>query len=229
MAVQCTQINWFSDSATNGCNPLPKMQRTQTVRDREKMEGAAQPEQGSGARVIACAGSSSFREKLERAKGFEPSTPTLARLCSTPELHPLNPHRSGVVGGPWAAALRRRALYGPTDFQMQQGNDGKAKKNSQGFGERLSQTPRFPRKRGCGEHCKTRCADLIRAPHLFLPAQNGRRDDRSQAENTETIFLPFSTASASPIRRNIMRRSSPWPNRCRCATRCRAATQRTFS
>ncbi|BAQ46944.1 hypothetical protein Maq22A_c19370 [Methylobacterium aquaticum] len=27
--------------------------------------------------------------QLERAKGFEPSTPTLARLCSTPELHPL--------------------------------------------------------------------------------------------------------------------------------------------
>ena len=30
---------------------------------------------------------------LERAKGFEPSTPTLARLCSTPELHP-HPLRS---------------------------------------------------------------------------------------------------------------------------------------
>ena len=33
-----------------------------------------------------------FREnplkKLERAKGFEPSTPTLARSCSTTELHP---------------------------------------------------------------------------------------------------------------------------------------------
>ena len=28
-------------------------------------------------------------KKLERAKGFEPSTPTLARLCSTPELRPL--------------------------------------------------------------------------------------------------------------------------------------------
>ncbi len=27
-------------------------------------------------------------KKLERAKGFEPSTPTLARLCSTPELRP---------------------------------------------------------------------------------------------------------------------------------------------
>src|ERR1700704_249902 len=25
---------------------------------------------------------------MERAKGFEPSTPTLARSCSTPELHP---------------------------------------------------------------------------------------------------------------------------------------------
>src|SRR6185312_14278975 len=28
--------------------------------------------------------------RLERAKGFEPSTPTLARSCSTPELHPQN-------------------------------------------------------------------------------------------------------------------------------------------
>ena len=26
---------------------------------------------------------------LERAMGFEPTTPTMARLCSTPELHPL--------------------------------------------------------------------------------------------------------------------------------------------
>ena len=29
-------------------------------------------------------------EVLERAKGFEPSTPTLARLCSTPQLRPLS-------------------------------------------------------------------------------------------------------------------------------------------
>src|ERR1044071_8970898 len=28
------------------------------------------------------------RQILERARGFEPPTPTLARLCSTPELHP---------------------------------------------------------------------------------------------------------------------------------------------
>ena len=27
--------------------------------------------------------------EMERAKGFEPSAPTLARLCSTPELRPL--------------------------------------------------------------------------------------------------------------------------------------------
>jgi hypothetical protein len=37
---------------------------------------------------------------LERAKGFEPSTPTLARLCSTPELHP-HPRRQW----PLSAAL----------------------------------------------------------------------------------------------------------------------------
>src|SRR5262249_40488746 len=31
--------------------------------------------------------------ELERAMGFEPTTPTLARLCSTPELHPRScPH-----------------------------------------------------------------------------------------------------------------------------------------
>ena len=33
---------------------------------------------------------------LERAKGFEPSTPTLARLCSTPELHPHPERQSGA-------------------------------------------------------------------------------------------------------------------------------------
>jgi hypothetical protein len=36
-----------------------------------------------------CFSNSDFsKRKLERAKGFEPSTPTLARSCSTPELHP---------------------------------------------------------------------------------------------------------------------------------------------
>ena len=34
---------------------------------------------------------------MERAKGFEPSTPTLARLCSTPELHP-RPERPLYTG-----------------------------------------------------------------------------------------------------------------------------------
>ena len=37
-------------------------------------------------------------EGLERAKGFEPSTPTLARLCSTPELHP-HPDPTAPVAG----------------------------------------------------------------------------------------------------------------------------------
>ncbi len=34
--------------------------------------------------------------KLERAKGFEPSTPTLARSCSTPELRPLERLKLGI-------------------------------------------------------------------------------------------------------------------------------------
>jgi hypothetical protein len=38
-----------------------------------------------------------FKENLERAKGLEPSTPTLARSCSTTELHP---HPDG---GDWLA------------------------------------------------------------------------------------------------------------------------------
>ncbi len=36
-------------------------------------------------------------ENLERAMGFEPTTPTLARLCSTPELHPHNVPAPGEV------------------------------------------------------------------------------------------------------------------------------------
>src|SRR6185503_15748507 len=45
--------------------------------------------------------------ELERAKGFEPSTPTLARLCSTPELRPLSsrtPARILLAGGGEARA-----------------------------------------------------------------------------------------------------------------------------
>ena len=52
---------------------------------------------------------SDFEEKLERAKGFEPSTPTLARLCSTPELHP----------HPWDRQRRWR-LYGLKRGGLQQ-------------------------------------------------------------------------------------------------------------
>jgi hypothetical protein len=35
---------------------------------------------------------------MERAMGFEPTTPTLARLCSTPELHPHHGIRRGSSG-----------------------------------------------------------------------------------------------------------------------------------
>ena len=45
--------------------------------------------------------------KLERAKGFEPSTPTLARLCSTPELRPRSGRRR-------ADHTERTAICNPT-------------------------------------------------------------------------------------------------------------------
>ena len=41
-----------------------------------------------GACTCGCRSRSYVDEAMERAKGFEPSTPTLARLCSTPELRP---------------------------------------------------------------------------------------------------------------------------------------------
>jgi hypothetical protein len=54
-----------------------------------------------GAKVaVGTVGGTAMQDTLERAKGFEPSTPTLARLCSTPELHP-HPHRQW----PLSAAL----------------------------------------------------------------------------------------------------------------------------
>jgi hypothetical protein len=53
---------------------------------------------GLGNDPLSTAGLDTYK-KLERAKGFEPSTPTLARSCSTTELHP---HPSGLT------AIRRR-------------------------------------------------------------------------------------------------------------------------
>ena len=42
------------------------------------------PARHAGGRILV----TDIVRELERAKGFEPSTPTLARSCSTPELHP---------------------------------------------------------------------------------------------------------------------------------------------
>jgi hypothetical protein len=49
---------------------------------------------------------------LERAKGFEPSTPTLARSCSTPELHP-HPLGSRPHGRQVASYAKRRGALQP--------------------------------------------------------------------------------------------------------------------
>ena len=51
---------------------------------------------------------------LERAKGFEPSTLTLARLCSTPELHPHSMRHSGRQ----SLGSRRSAAYMPNRYRL---------------------------------------------------------------------------------------------------------------
>ncbi len=52
---------------------------------------------------------------MERAKGFEPSTPTLARLCSTPELRPLERLRRKVDALP--TGVRRAVSTGSIPLQ----------------------------------------------------------------------------------------------------------------
>jgi hypothetical protein len=56
-------------------------------------------------------------EVLERAKGLEPSTPTLARSCSTTELHP---HPKALA----AMKHRQRESYAKCAPRMQQGVSG---------------------------------------------------------------------------------------------------------
>ncbi len=50
---------------------------------RRRARCETRPAHPSGLREVA-----GHKEKMERAKGLEPSTPTLARSCSTTELHP---------------------------------------------------------------------------------------------------------------------------------------------
>ena len=52
--------------------------------------------------------------QLEREKGFEPSTPTLARLCSTPELLPHMPVKSCEAGPIWP----KRRLIATGKFRL---------------------------------------------------------------------------------------------------------------
>ena len=57
-------------------------------------------------------------EDLERVKGFEPSTPTLARLCSTTELHP---RRISLLGGMHSSRSAGR-WYNPSVNGLQEPN-----------------------------------------------------------------------------------------------------------
>ena len=100
--LHCSIAKTISDQCVKPCwknRPTLKLRREFADSERKRRNIPLEHPQGLqkklcfhrglGARRGRGAGSASWR--LERAKGFEPSTPTLARLCSTPELRP---HRS---------------------------------------------------------------------------------------------------------------------------------------
>ena len=91
--------------------------------NRSRTESPDFPEFPASVRVAFCSGLrdgpphvqrrvNDTSELLERAKGFEPSTPTLARLCSTPELHP------HPTASPPAALMAQRSPECNTLFGM---------------------------------------------------------------------------------------------------------------
>ena len=69
---------------------------------------------------------------MERAKGFEPSTLTLARLCSTPELHPhsIADLRCFAPGGDWQRVDGR--LYAQLKTGLQPLNQRSLRVSSKG-------------------------------------------------------------------------------------------------
>lgn len=104
-----------------------------------------------------------IRENLERAKGLEPSTPTLARSCSTTELHP---HPDGgdrspsgaelcqmplpnatVVRGPERADYRRSAANSP-EIRPKRPRDGNPALGRQDIAQRFERFFRMNRE-GC--------------------------------------------------------------------------------
>ena len=69
------------------------------------MRSAALKQRATASRALA---PREGRSRLERAKRFELSTPTLARLCSTPELRPLGGCDMGIV----SSRLKRAVSMG---------------------------------------------------------------------------------------------------------------------
>src|SRR5437763_9883760 len=90
---------WLEIGAGEGIRTVAKpftAERRKDSRVREPMAGNWSGRRDSNRREAVYGGAPQGLEgsrtdgwKLERATGFEPSTPTSARLCSTPELRPL--------------------------------------------------------------------------------------------------------------------------------------------
>jgi hypothetical protein len=109
-------------------------------------------------------------ENLERAKGFEPSTPTLARSCSTTELHP-HPrgHRRSLAGN-----AQSYAKCGPRMQQVAEGMnrpDNRPDRPHPG-GSRGIPTRISPKTTELGSpDCKSGLQPPIKARAVLEPAQ----------------------------------------------------------
>src|ERR1700722_7476562 len=108
-----------------------------------------------------------FTRSLERAKGLEPSTPTLARACSTTELHP---HPM-----PAAIARRQRQSYAKCGPRMQQqAASARNRPDIRHIGRSAGQIGPKVRRRGSAD-CKSGVQAPIRAGKVLEhPRQQAR-------------------------------------------------------
>ena len=141
---------------------------------------AAKPQETCGSRRQRRMGNARLGNRLERAKGFEPSTPTLARLCSTPELRPRSVGRRYLPRPRWIAS--RRPGDG-LDFRASRGKP----RDAFGLAIHAVQPTLFPAPFGpiasiglptprgsdLSERCARRCS-RNRAPRRAAPEQRRR-------------------------------------------------------
>ena len=96
-----------------------ELSRPETAKKIQTVDPArSQMGPGAGASRVRAGRIEKANEELERAMGFEPTTPTLARLCSTPELHPHPREVRTAAAASQSYAKERRAWQPPPPRPM---------------------------------------------------------------------------------------------------------------